>query len=109
MFRQYEQNGWLIVEGLLSREECGAFIDHMMSVFEGRHQTSWYKTPTAELLTQDPWARYRCPLNCHRSDPIQRTIATKPCIRTVLSEIMQTAPMLMQSMFICKPPGDKGV
>src|SRR5688572_27696589 len=109
MLTQYEANGWLVIENLLSREERQALVDHMMDVFEGRLRVPWYTAPTAEQLASDPLARYRCPLNCHRSDPIQQMAATKPRIKAILSEIMPSAPRLMQTMFICKPPGDKGV
>jgi len=35
---QYDEEGSVAVEGLLSDAECDRFVDHMTALFEGRKQ-----------------------------------------------------------------------
>ena len=106
---QYTQDGWLIVHDLLSKDECRSFNCHMMNIFEGRKHVAWYQSRAQNNTQADPFSRYRCPLNVHRDDPVQRSIIARPRIAAVLSELIGQPPFLIQSMYLCKPPGDLGV
>jgi len=85
----YHEEGYLLVENLLSAEEVEAFLDH-------------------ESRPQPPERRRG--LLTHTVDPQWRALATHPHVAGVARQLLRARPMIVQTMYLNKPPnGGKGI
>ena len=65
---QYERDGYVILRGVLSRDECQGVIDHMMDLHAGRKKLEGYQPRKSDDWSRthhqhlyDPAARLRAP------------------------------------------------
>jgi phytanoyl-CoA hydroxylase len=101
---QFEQDGYLIVRGLLRREEAEYLRDYYTEV-HGRRGIEGYNDglPEGDILR-----RYPRLVHPHRTDELSRRYMLDPRIAAVLWELFGEEPLAAQSMMYYKPPGARG-
>ena len=103
--RSYEENGFLIVEDLVTRQDCTAIIDHFMDVQLERKRVPWHTPRDPDSPPRDYWRRY---FNTHRQDELSMRYMKLPQARDVLADLMDAEPVGVQSMFFFKAPDTPG-
>jgi ectoine hydroxylase-related dioxygenase (phytanoyl-CoA dioxygenase family) len=82
---RYHAEGFLVVADLLSPAEADAFV--------------------AYEATQSP--EWRSRLDNHKRDAHWRTVANHPCILGIIHQILSAKPMIVQTMYLEKFPGEE--
>jgi phytanoyl-CoA hydroxylase len=98
----YNANGFLLLQGALSHEECDEFLQHLEDVRYGRKSVDWHEPLDLET-TEFKQFHHRW-FNQHRVDPIQMHYLMLTVVRDVLWDIMSSEPVGLQSMVFFKPP-----
>lgn len=109
-YTHYQREGYLIVKGLLTREEAGELAQWMDDVYEGRvnldhlgHTAKWL---TAEQKEERiPSARLHMP---HRHDATAERGLLHPRVVDVLEALIGPDVLALQSMMFFNPPGKGG-
>jgi len=80
--RRYESDGYLVVHDLLTDAEVRAFLDH-----ESKPKPS----------------EWHLGLRTHTADPQWRYLATHPRVAGIARQLLNSQPMIVQTMFLNKP------
>jgi phytanoyl-CoA hydroxylase len=101
---QFEQDGYLIVRGLLRPEEAAHLRDYFTDI-HARRAIAGYDDglPEGDILH-----RYPRLVHPHRTDDLSRRYMLDPRIAEVLWELFGEEPLAAQSMMYYKPPGARG-
>ena len=112
----FRRDGFLVVRGLLSRDEAAVIRDTFMEMnkngpVEGLSELRHHKG--GEYSPNDPLAFYPRMMHPHKhpDTPVGQVamkFMTDARIEAVLSELMGESPYAVQSMFYFKPPGARG-
>jgi len=92
--REYAENGFTILRGLLSPAECDGVVTHMMDLHSGKKRIAEYATPPA-----DKWDRT---FNQHVWDPLASALLLRPSLRQPLMDCMGEEPEAVQTMYFWK-------
>ena len=84
--KDYERDGYLVVEGVLGDDEVDAFLTHQ------------------ETLTKPQEG-----LHIHLADPQWRRLATHPNVAGVAAQLLDGTPGIVQTMYLPKKAGDDAV
>ena len=104
--QKYNDNGFIVVPELLSRDEYREFVDHVEDIRYGRKKVDWWE-PMDPDTTEMKRFHHRW-FNRHRVDPLQMHYLKLPRVRDILWDIMGAEPVGLQSMVFFKPSGFPG-
>jgi phytanoyl-CoA hydroxylase len=108
----YREQGYLVVEDLISPEDCRRLIEHARDAVEGRVETRgqvWIEEAALErgLVTEANRFDHLFKIGhqMHRATGPFQQYATVPRLVEVLTQLIGPDVKCVQSMFIDKPPG----
>lgn len=105
---QYRERGYLIVEGVLTQQECQELMSRAAVLHaRGRIQGCFEAVPEAEA-GGDILKVYPRMMHPHRIDDVFLHYLKHPRITAILEELIGSEVVGIQSMFYWKPPGAKG-
>ncbi len=102
----YRSNGYLLVSGLFSPEECASLRDYFTDMVE-RGGDGWAEGGV-HPDHEDPLKRYPRLLQPHRGDDVAMKYMVDKRICTYLTSFYDKEPLAVQTMVYFKPPGAKG-
>jgi ectoine hydroxylase-related dioxygenase (phytanoyl-CoA dioxygenase family) len=103
---QYDENGFVRVPGLFSREEVGAFVEHFMTLRASGPLAG--DLVGADPHSDDPLLRYPRMIHMHHWDPRSREFLLEPRLTSVLRALLDQDVIGVQTMLYFKPPGARG-
>jgi len=104
---QYNRDGFVILRGLFSREECKQMIQEVMDLHT-KQAIPGYEFVTAEQAGGDPLKQFSRIMHPHRFHKLSLDWLVDSRVADVLRVIYQEEPVAAQSMFYFKPPGARG-
>ncbi len=106
--RQFDENGYLVVAGLLSAAE----IDEMETSFAAMHAqgsiAGCFTIGSPEAIAKDPLQLYPRMMHPHRINPIAQHYLLHAAVMDILADLLAEEPLAAQSMFYWKPPQARG-
>ncbi len=104
--RQFEREGYLIVQGLFDAHQLREIRDTFEEI--GRTGVPGYYEPDLTAGAGDPLKRYPRVMHPHRfNDKAKQYMLHQPVL-AVLEDLFEEPPLAAQSMYYYKPPGAKG-
>ncbi|MGI8906159.1 MAG: phytanoyl-CoA dioxygenase family protein [Candidatus Sumerlaeaceae bacterium] len=102
----YDNNGYVVVEGLFSKEECSAYIDHYMQL----RALGAYPGDSVGVnpASDDPLLRYPRMIHMHHWDETSLKWLLDPRFDEALTALLGASPLAVQTMLYFKPPGARG-
>ncbi|MBE7462372.1 MAG: phytanoyl-CoA dioxygenase family protein [Planctomycetes bacterium] len=104
----YRENGFLIVEGLVSRAELQELKDDTLKLCRGEYPHPAFPPLPANLSDNEVLEHYLCLHQVHRISPVMMKYIAHPGMAQVLSQIVAPDVKCMQSMLFVKPPDFPG-
>ena len=105
--KEYAQNGYTLVRGLIPITEVRELVAHYMEMNAAERAKEVYD-PDIIADTQDPLKRYPRILNLHRIDTRSKTHLLDPRLRDVMVEILGIEPFAVSTMIYFKAAGARG-
>ena len=100
----YQEQGFLVVEGLLNDEDVEAIRSDAIKLCRGEYKSeNLHPVPNAESDTA-PLSRYLCIHQPHHVSPVMREYLAHPAVSRALSRLVAPDVKCMQSMLFIKPP-----
>ena len=107
--QQFDQEGYVIVRGLLAREEVQELLDTMMSMqAHGPIPEVNFYPVSAEEAGEDILKQYPRIIHPHKVNKTAREYMIHPNVLNALSVLFGEAPLAAQAMFYFKPPSARG-
>jgi ectoine hydroxylase-related dioxygenase (phytanoyl-CoA dioxygenase family) len=103
---QFHEEGYLIVKGLIPREQIEAIRARFDALGESGEAVEGYWEP--KRGSSDVLQRYPRVMHPHRFDELSRKLMLHPRTRVVLQTLLGEEPVACQSMFYFKPSGARG-
>lgn len=100
----YRENGFLIVEDLVSAEDVERLRAEAVKICRGGYPTASLPELGPEVTDREALGRYLCIHQPHKVSPVIREALAYPGIASVLSRIIGPDVKCMQSMLFIKPP-----
>jgi phytanoyl-CoA hydroxylase len=104
--RLYQENGYVVVEGLFDQNEVARYRDHYMTL--RRHGAYPGDMVGADPASNDPLKRYPRMIHMHRWDDVSLSWLIEARINACLSGLLGREPYAVQTMLYFKPPGARG-
>jgi phytanoyl-CoA hydroxylase len=101
----YNENGYVVVESLFSRDEVAALIDHFMELRRSPQQGD---DIGINVDSADPLKRYPRIIHPHKWDEASRRFMFDARVRACLNGLLGADPIAVQTMVYFKPPGARG-
>ena len=101
----FQDNGYVAVEGLYSRDEVAALIDHYMELRKSPQQGD---DIGINLDSADPLRRYPRMIHPHKWDETSRRFMFDERVRACLNGLLGQEPIAVQTMVYFKPAGSRG-
>ncbi len=105
--KEYAQNGYTLVRGLIPAAEVRELVTHYMEMNAAERAKEVYD-PDIIADTQDPLKRYPRILNLHRIDTRSKNHLLDPRLRDVMVEILGIEPFAVSTMIYFKAAGARG-
>ena len=106
--KSYQENGYLVVEGLVSPEETSEIKAEATRLCRGEFDVPGV-VPVAEGETdEEALSRYLCIHHPHKVSPLMESSALHPKVADVLTQLIGPNVKCMQTMLFIKPPGFPG-
>ncbi len=102
----YQQQGYVVVEGLFSPEEVEQYREHYMTL--RRHGSYPGDLVGIDPRSNDPLKRYPRMIHMHRWDEVSLRWLLDQRLKECLTELLGTEPYAVQTMLYFKPPGARG-
>lgn len=100
----YQEQGFLVVEGLLSDEDVEAIRSDAIKLCRGEYKSeNLHPVPNAESDTA-ALSRYLCIHQPHHISPVMREYLAHPAVSRALARLVAPDVKCMQSMLFIKPP-----
>ncbi|MCY3766858.1 MAG: phytanoyl-CoA dioxygenase family protein [Gemmatimonadetes bacterium] len=100
----YQEQGFLVVEGLLSDEDVEAIRSDAVKLCRGEYKSeNLHPVPNAESDTA-ALSRYLCIHQPHHISPVMREYLAHPAVSRALARLVAPDVKCMQSMLFIKPP-----
>lgn len=106
--RFFEDEGYLVVSGLLTAAELNEIRDTFMAIHAGGPVADVYKPVPLSEADGNLLKVYPRMINPHRFNDKIRQYMIHPGIMAVLADLFREEPLASQSMFYFKPPGALG-
>ena len=104
----FREQGFLVVEGLLSDEDVEAVRSDAVKLCRGEYKSeNLHPVPNAESDTA-ALSRYLCIHQPHHISPVMREYLAHPAVSRALARLVAPDVKCMQSMLFIKPPGFPG-
>lgn len=100
----YREQGFLVVEGLVSPDEVEAIRGDAVKVCRGAYPGENLKPVGKEVSDEAAISQYLCIHQPHHISPFMREVVAHRGIAQVLSQIVASNVKCMQSMLFIKPP-----
>ena len=104
---QFERDGYIILRGLVSREEAAALRDHFMDL-HAQGPKPGFEPNSLEEAKGDVLRAYPRFMMPHRVDENSKKWMLDGRFHDVLLDLMEEEPVAAQSMFYYKPAGARG-
>ncbi|MCG3199695.1 MAG: hypothetical protein GHCLOJNM_04219 [bacterium] len=104
----YQQNGFLVLEGLISPEELEELRRDAIRICRGEYPCEQIEPLPADLTDEEAISRFLCIHQPHKLSPVMRRAVAHPRIAEVLSRLIGPNVKCMQSMLFIKPPRHPG-
>lgn len=102
----YDQNGYVVVPGLFSADEVAFYRDHYMAM---RARGSYPGDMAGvDLTSDDPLKKFPRLIHMHRWDESSLRWMLDPRIERVLTLLLGSEPLAVQTMLYFKPPKARG-
>lgn len=88
---QYEREGWAVVEGVFSGEECEELVAHMLDLHAGKKSLEGFAPREADQLQRTH--------NQHWYDPVARDWLIAPPLKEPLTQCLDDEPDGIQTMY----------
>lgn len=106
LLESWERDGYVIVRGLFSQEECMRYREHYMDLRgKGTYPGDF---AGVDLTSADPLLKYPRMIHMHRWDETSLNWMIDPRHGGVMTELIGTEPFAVQTMLYFKPPGARG-
>ena len=103
---QFQSEGFCLVKGLFSREECEAYLTHYMELRE--HPRSGDLAFESASTVNDPLTQFPRMINMHRWDDVSMNFLLDRRLESLLIEMTGEQPYAVQTMLYFKPAGARG-
>ncbi|MDA0748411.1 MAG: phytanoyl-CoA dioxygenase family protein [bacterium] len=100
----YHEQGFLVVQGLLSPEEVEAIRADSVKLCRGQYPSENLKPVPGEMTDDEAISKYLCIHNPHYVSSFMRKGVAHPGVASVLTQIVAPNVKCMQSMLFMKPP-----
>ncbi len=104
--REFDQQGFTVVQGLFSPEEVASYREHYMNLRKHGHYEGDFSG--VDTTSSDPLKRYPRMIHMHRWDDISLQWMIDKRINACLSGLLRREPFAVQTMLYFKPPGARG-
>lgn len=104
----YWREGFLIVRGLIGRDEVEALKRHAMDILSGRVLLPGIDPPPPDAPEEEVMTRFTRIHMLHRVDPIAERFLLHPRILDVLEALIGPDVLALQTMLFYNPPGKGG-
>ena len=104
--RQFEEQGYLILRGLFSKEEAAEYLDHYMTLRAQGSKPGDFSG--VDLNSSDPLQKYPRMIHMHRWDQASLDWMLDGRIARTLSVLLAEEPYGVQTMIYYKPPTARG-
>lgn len=108
MKQTFDQQGYLILRGLIPQVEVEALCDHFMALHASGPIPGCFNPVPADQADGDPLKLYPRMMHPHRISDLARRYMLDARILDGLAALFGEEPMAAQSMFYFKPPGARG-
>jgi ectoine hydroxylase-related dioxygenase (phytanoyl-CoA dioxygenase family) len=102
--KNYRENGYLVIEGLVSPEEVEELRAETTRLCRGVYPIPGIEPGAAGASDTEALAKYLCIHQPHKVSPVIRRYAAHPGIAAVLAQLIGPNVKCMQSMLFIKPP-----
>ena len=102
----YEENGYAVVRGVFSPDECAVYRDHFMSLRAEGSKPGDMVADTLKL--SDPLKSFPRMIHMHRWDASSLNWMLDPRLEECLTAFLGTKPLAVQTMLYFKPAGARG-
>ncbi|WP_318615735.1 phytanoyl-CoA dioxygenase family protein [Sporosarcina sp. YIM B06819] len=104
----FDQEGYLIVKGLFSKEETERLKEHFMQIHAAGPIPGHFSPLSAEQANGDILKQFPRIMHPHKVDQVSMNYMLDSRVFSVLTNLLGEEPFAAQSMFYFKPPGAKG-
>src|SRR6188508_1891739 len=101
---RYRENGFLVVEGLVSGAEVEEIRSEAARICRGFYPVKGIEPVPGSASDEEALARYLCIHQPHKVSPVIRRYAEHPGVADVLSRLIGPNVKCMQTMLFIKPP-----
>jgi len=102
---QFDKDGFLVMPGLLSRNDVRELADAHNALYERRNVPGCFM---ADPNDPEPLKRYPRMMHPHRVSDVAMRYMLHPTLEPVLAALLDERPIAAQSMFYWKPPTARG-
>jgi phytanoyl-CoA hydroxylase len=106
--RDFQENGYLVVRGLLDSGETGALTENFMELHERGSIPGCFEAKTPEESGGDILKVYPRMMHPHRVNEMALDYLLDDRLEAVLTDLFGEEPLAAQSMMYFKPPGARG-
>ncbi|GIX06801.1 MAG: protein involved in biosynthesis of mitomycin antibiotics/polyketide fumonisin [Candidatus Poribacteria bacterium] len=106
--RFYDEEGYLLVPGVFTEEECDEIIARAQALHARGHVPGCFRAVPPEESGGDPLKVYPRMMHPHRVDERLLHYLTHPKVADILRDLLRDGVIALQSMFYWKPPGARG-
>ena len=100
----YREQGYLVVEGLLSDEDVEAIRSDAVKLCRGAYKSENLKAVSDEASDTEAISRFLCIHQPHHISPFMRKAIAHPAVSRALAQLVAPNVKCMQSMLFIKPP-----
>jgi len=104
--RCYEEDGYVVVEGLFSPDEVARYREHYMTL--RRHGPRPGDSAGVDAAGDDPLKCYPRMIHMHRWDDLTLHWLLDDRLKACLTALLDREPYAVQTMLYFKPPGARG-
>ncbi|HTE20928.1 MAG TPA: phytanoyl-CoA dioxygenase family protein [Armatimonadota bacterium] len=105
---QYGRNGYVVVRGLVPREETDVLRQHADDLLHGRVAIPGVEPPLPGATAEELLNRFTRVHMLHRVDPLSERFLLHPRILDVLEALIGPDVLALQTMLFYNPPGRGG-
>jgi len=104
----YEEQGFLILEGLVAPDEIEELKEDAVDICRGRYPYEALQPVNGNLSDDEVMQNFLCIHQPHKVSPVMLRYMHHPNITSVLSQVVAPGVKCMQSMSFTKPPDHPG-
>ena len=104
----FQDNGYLIVEDLVSKSELQALVEDTTQIFRGKYGMPGIMPISDDASDEDALKNYLCVHMPHKFSDVQMSFVHHAGIVEALTRLIGPNVKCMQSMLFVKPPGFPG-